>query len=502
MSNENKIRAHAPISEARFLFDIGSDVEDALKIHVLNGVDRVQITLNDEAPAYLNFRALQFCAADGSVVSIEGDIFASRSNKSANPTYRYSSKAATAYHSDLVLRPEYTVRFDSPSYIDSILICNRGGRWGRRLLNLSVTAFSKNKVVMEFSNFSSERFAASMAQLRRLKEATGYFRELLVSNKKLSALFSKFFDLSFQEICESDAAEIINSYRDEILTSIISSPPNRSDRIEIAELLMRMTNRLGDHPRPGSDVRMLAMAIALTMDFGPLTYKGKSLGDEMVKWNAFFPKPEDLIYLQNQVEKEFIAIGGIGKPVVSRHGWRVAPLTAQKDAYIDLLRKICRRLEEKQLQPFLSYGTLLGARRNGHFIPFDDDADVAISIPCSIGPELNVFMRDLATQLQSDGFKCAVDEAYSIIQVGGPGISTGVDIFPVAEKGSGVKSMLHRGMKFSEVEAELLFPRSVGVLEGVEFPTPGRIDEFLEWRYGKSWMTPDQFFEMEWIFSY
>lgn len=53
-------------------------------------------------------------------------------------------------------------------------------------------------------------------------------------------------------------------------------------------------------------------------------------------------------------------------------------LKLQQDGCLKLLRMIDKTLKKSGIQYFLGYGSLLGAARNGKFIPWDDDIDICL----------------------------------------------------------------------------------------------------------------------------
>ena len=58
--------------------------------------------------------------------------------------------------------------------------------------------------------------------------------------------------------------------------------------------------------------------------------------------------------------------------VVNKNKW------VHEKHYVDILKRVCDILEHSSINYWLEFGTLLGCIRNGHYIAWDADIDIAI----------------------------------------------------------------------------------------------------------------------------
>jgi LicD family protein len=89
---------------------------------------------------------------------------------------------------------------------------------------------------------------------------------------------------------------------------------------------------------------------------------------------AFDDEPTRLD-LRNQ-QGRWLSVNKWGRLAPSFDGLDPAARHALQDRLLDRLGVVQRELEDLGLQPFVCYGTLLGAVRAGDLIPHDDDADL------------------------------------------------------------------------------------------------------------------------------
>lgn len=167
----------------------------------------------------------------------------------------------------------------------------------------------------------------------------------------------------------------------------------------------------------------------------------------------------------------------------SRSAEHVAPL-------LDSMREVVDVLERVGLEPFVAYGTLLGAVRSGDFIGHDSDADLGYvsrhRYPVDAVRESFAVQRELlrmgvpVVRYSGLAFKILVEES--------DGTRRGLDVFGGLHVGERLYLMGEVGAPF---EAAWIRPRSEVQLAGRTFPAPARPEELLVAMYGEGWRVPD-----------
>jgi SAM-dependent methyltransferase len=167
---------------------------------------------------------------------------------------------------------------------------------------------------------------------------------------------------------------------------------------------------------------------------------------------------------------------------------------AQLEPLLDALEVVLGALEKAGVEPFLAYGTLLGAVRDQDFIGHDSDADLGyvsrFEHPVDVIRESFALQRRLRAmgftvqRYSGLGIKVTIEEA--------DGAARGLDVFGGFLRDGMLYLMGEVGHPF---QREWLYPRSAGTLAGREFPVPAQPDHLLEAMYGVSWRTPDPAFK-------
>lgn len=170
-----------------------------------------------------------------------------------------------------------------------------------------------------------------------------------------------------------------------------------------------------------------------------------------------------------------------------RDAAQLAPLLASMRTALDAL-------QEAGVRPFLAYGTLLGAVRDGDFIGHDSDADLgyvsdfdhpADAIRESMALQRLLQRRGYETRRYSGlGFQVMVEE--------GDGVRRGLDVFGGFMREGTLYLM---GEVAAEFRPEWLYPLSEVSLAGETFPAPAEPEHLLAAMYGPSWRVPDPAFQ-------
>ncbi len=178
--------------------------------------------------------------------------------------------------------------------------------------------------------------------------------------------------------------------------------------------------------------------------------------------------------------------GKLVKTFGNRSAEHVSPL-------LDAVAEVLAALGRAGVEPFLAYGTLLGAVREGRLLGHDSDADLGYvsrhTTPVDVTRESFRLQASLAemgyeTQRYSGGaFKVKVAEADGSIR--------GLDVFGGFLRDGMLYLMGEIRTPFKE---EWIFPLGTAVLEDRTFPVPADPARLLAATYGAGWRTPDPAF--------
>jgi len=162
------------------------------------------------------------------------------------------------------------------------------------------------------------------------------------------------------------------------------------------------------------------------------------------------------------------------------------------DALLDATEAVIGALQECGIEPFLAYGTLLGAVREGAVLGHDSDADLGYvsrhHTPVDVARESFRVQRELAergfaTYRYSGGaFRVDVREG---------GVTRGLDVFGGFFDRGRLYLMGEIGTDFRE---DWVHPLGTAQLSGRTMPVPARPERLLEATYGAGWKVPDPAF--------
>lgn len=170
--------------------------------------------------------------------------------------------------------------------------------------------------------------------------------------------------------------------------------------------------------------------------------------------------------------------------------------TEQLQPLLDAMTEVLDVLDQLGIEPFLAYGTLLGAVREGNFIGHDSDADLGyvsrFTDPVDAASESFRLQRELV-ELGYPIHRYS-GLAFKIIVTESDGTQRGLDVFGGFFNGEDLYLMGEVGHPFRR---EWIFPRATASLAGVEYPVPAQPEHLLEAMYGPSWRVPDPAYVFE-----
>jgi len=168
---------------------------------------------------------------------------------------------------------------------------------------------------------------------------------------------------------------------------------------------------------------------------------------------------------------------------------------ADIDALVDATASVIEALRGVGLDPFLAYGTLLGAVREGKVLGHDSDADLGYvsraTTPYDVARESFRVQRELnrqgwSTARYSGGaFRVDVTRGEATI---------GLDVFGgFLDEGR----LYLMGEIGTDYRPEWVTPLGTAELEGRSMPVPAQPERLLEATYGPGWQVPDPAFKFE-----
>jgi hypothetical protein len=163
---------------------------------------------------------------------------------------------------------------------------------------------------------------------------------------------------------------------------------------------------------------------------------------------------------------------------------------------LDAIGTVLGALEEAGVKPFLAYGTLLGAVRDGTFIGHDSDADLAYVSAHEHPVDAILESFRLHRRLLAMGYQIVRHSglAFKVIVRESDGSPRGLDVFGGLMRGDTLYLMGEVGHPFSRAWLE---PRSEVTLAGRAFPAPHAPEHLLEAMYGPGWRVPDPAYKFE-----
>lgn len=173
----------------------------------------------------------------------------------------------------------------------------------------------------------------------------------------------------------------------------------------------------------------------------------------------------------------------------SRSAEHVEPL-------LESISDVVAALEACGIEPFLAYGTLLGAVRQQALIGHDSDADLGYVSRFDHPADATLESFRLQRRLVEMGYSVARYSglAFKIWVEESDGAMRGLDVFGGLMRDGKLYLMGEVGHPFRR---EWVYPRSEVTLEGRTFPAPAQPAPLLEAMYGPSWQVPDPAYKFE-----
>lgn len=163
---------------------------------------------------------------------------------------------------------------------------------------------------------------------------------------------------------------------------------------------------------------------------------------------------------------------------------------------LDSMQVVLEALQAAGIRPFIAYGTLLGAVREGGLIGHDSDADLGYVSDHEHPADVVTESFDLQRRLVDAGFEVHrySGAAFKVVVLEGDGSRRGLDVFAGFVRAGTLYLMGEVGAPF---DRSWVHPLTEVELEGRTFPAPAAPERFLEAMYGTSWRVPDPAYKFE-----
>ena len=186
---------------------------------------------------------------------------------------------------------------------------------------------------------------------------------------------------------------------------------------------------------------------------------------------------------------------------IDKSGQRLVPTFSTRDrddisALLDAVQQVLEALRTAGAKPFVGYGTLLGAVREGAVLGHDNDADIAYVSDTSAPVDVVRESFRLQREVNAQGFETVrySGAAFKVLVEEADGFRRGLDVFGGFLDHGRLYLMGEVGVSF---EREWIYPLGTAQLEGVDVPVPARPEKLLEAMYGPGWRYPDPAFKFE-----
>lgn len=445
----------------------GKDPKSNLSIPVGKVMDRLVLALTAPAPEFLNLFPPVFYDADGREIphrTIYGDVALS-SHRPEGPPADLLEFAVTGnmLHSGREICPALIVRLKQPVFVSRITIANRDGIYHKRSRYLTLRAFHKGICCATYDNMDPTRHVLALRKLAEackfelpeggdfdVKAATASMRAAVQSAADAGKLDLNLEDM-FALLPLYDGVQDPDDYQEAICAALIGALLKGKTYAATRDL--RFAAQLMHSDRVIDRVRARACATASRLSGSP---------------------------------REI---------TLSKHHIHYARLIERRDEHLNALDKIFAVFKTLGIPLVLSYGTLLGAVREGRFLAHDDDVDLLYFDGSTSHEEVIANQAVLIEKLNAAGVKCGGEPLGKNFHVFLDGVS--LDLFPSWKAGDRLHLLMEQ-MRYRDIAADLVLPPASAQIHGRSYPAPHDAAGFLTERYTSSWPTPDVYFGWPW----
>ncbi|RBY91740.1 class I SAM-dependent methyltransferase [Blastococcus sp. TBT05-19] len=188
----------------------------------------------------------------------------------------------------------------------------------------------------------------------------------------------------------------------------------------------------------------------------------------------------------------WLSVNKWGRLAPSFDGLDPAAAVALQDRLLDRLAQLQAELESLGIEPFVCYGTLLGAVRDGDLIPHDDDADLAYLSRHENPADVVWENLRLSRALTARGYS-VIRHSGGHLQITFTDPDAGQDHYIDIFTAFRVEGLTYLCFQVGD-EALDLREREQISLRGRSYPAPADSEALLAATYGPGWRVPDPSF--------
>lgn len=421
----------------------GGTAADHLSVRVTEPVQELRLFLPAKQPGQLDLRGIQLAKAgrpvhvDAPKVTIEQSSFAgSADNASFNGPVRTTRQPGAWW----------VARFDAPVDVDEVRVLNQLDHRGVRGQRLNVAVIGGDDT--EIARCSVDSDKAVTATLRLIHDITS-------------------ISIEPTDLASADAGtELRRRVVDELVARLGDGMQGRSAR-EHQLLFALIPTRAADVELTDNDLRLLGCLLAKERRrVSGASTSVRSFGNVL--------NTRELLDRIEEATNEAAQMIGADPVTLTRKGFRAGEVLKRRHAaYLQLLDRALVTIRGLGFTPVLGSGTLLGAVRDGEFLPYDDDIDVLAHAPAESD------WSKLADRVREMGWEVRTHKSgFHLID---PESRLHIDVHPAPTD-----------------DPDALLPVSTVMLRGRAYPAPADPKAILEARYGSGWSSPDRYYGWPW----